>query len=234
MPLRSRPLPQGLALCSTSLGTTSTVLKTSDLASTRLGVVLTCAAMMDDVIGLVMVQVISNLGASPAGFSYTTVLRPILVSAAFAIILPLFCAYVIRPLTTWSKSSHLRYPMKYSKKYSWKMSMAFVCHTATLLSFMASASYAGTSNLFAAYLAGASISWWDDFNVAELHNLEESRESRAAMARRVLEEKANAGLPRRETAATSSNSSSEDPASLELTRVEEDNDARSPATEQKE
>ncbi|KAG5801593.1 hypothetical protein H9Q74_013753 [Fusarium xylarioides] len=40
----------GAALCSTSLGTTFTILGTSGLSATRLGVVLTSAAMMDDVI----------------------------------------------------------------------------------------------------------------------------------------------------------------------------------------
>lgn len=37
----------------------------------------------------------------------------------------------------------------------------FVLHTITLLGFVIASTYAGTSNLFAAYLAGASISWWD-------------------------------------------------------------------------
>jgi Kef-type K+ transport system membrane component KefB len=41
----------GAALCSTSLGTTFTVIETSGLRHTRLGVVLTSAAMMDDVVG---------------------------------------------------------------------------------------------------------------------------------------------------------------------------------------
>ncbi|KAK3059644.1 hypothetical protein LTS18_010367 [Coniosporium uncinatum] len=34
-------------------------------------------------------------------------------------------------------------------------------HTGVLIALVTGASYAGTSNLFAAYLAGASISWWD-------------------------------------------------------------------------
>ena len=54
----------GAALCSTSLGTTFNVLAASGLTTTRLGTVLTTAAMLDDVVGLIMVQVISNLGGS--------------------------------------------------------------------------------------------------------------------------------------------------------------------------
>jgi Kef-type K+ transport system membrane component KefB len=41
----------GAALCSISLGTTFAVLQASGLGHTRLGVVLTSAAMMDDVVG---------------------------------------------------------------------------------------------------------------------------------------------------------------------------------------
>ncbi len=41
----------GAALCSTSLGTTFTVMQTSGLSDTKMGVVLTSAAMMDDVVG---------------------------------------------------------------------------------------------------------------------------------------------------------------------------------------
>lgn len=56
------------ALCSTSPGTTLTVLSTSGLASTRLGSVPTTAAMMDDVVGLVMVQIVSaGLGGDGGG-----------------------------------------------------------------------------------------------------------------------------------------------------------------------
>ncbi|CZS93578.1 related to Na+/H+ antiporter [Rhynchosporium graminicola] len=101
----------GAALCSTSLGTTFTILSTSGLSTTRLGVVLSSAAMMDDVVGLIMVQVISNLGASSDAFSAETVVRPLA--------------------------------------------------TAILLGLVTGATYAGTSNLFAAYLAGAASSWWD-------------------------------------------------------------------------
>ncbi|KAM0244161.1 hypothetical protein ACHAP5_006548 [Fusarium lateritium] len=127
----------GAALCSTSLGTTFTILGTSGLSTTRLGVVLTSAAMMDDVIGLIMVQVISNLGGDT--FDAITAVRPIMVSLAFAIVVPIM----------------------------------FV-----------GATFAGTSSLLAAYIAGATISWWDsdvshleaqDTSANDSHGTEESR-----------------------------------------------------------
>ncbi|KAH6866443.1 Sodium/hydrogen exchanger family-domain-containing protein [Alternaria rosae] len=149
----------GAALCSTSLGTTFTVLGSSGLATTRLGVVLTSAAMMDDVVGLVMVQVISNLGGD--NFSWVTVVRPVLVSVAFAVIAPLFCLFVAKPLTAWLNASREAHPGAHLSALLQRTQTAFVIHTLILIALVAGATYAGTSNLFAAYIAGASISWWD-------------------------------------------------------------------------
>lgn len=149
----------GAALCSTSLGTTFTVLASSGLSSTRLGVVLTSAAMMDDVVGLVMVQVISNLGGGDIGA--VTIIRPILVSVAFAIIVPLICRFAVKPVTimlNWYRETH---PEAYISRLFCLRHTPFVIHTGLLLGMVAGASYAGTSNLFAAYIAGAVISWWD-------------------------------------------------------------------------
>ncbi|KAG5939366.1 hypothetical protein E4U60_000928 [Claviceps pazoutovae] len=70
----------GASLSSTSLGTTFTVLGTSGLTRSRLGVILTTAAMMDDVVGLVLVQIISNLGKEGASITSSIVIRPLLVS----------------------------------------------------------------------------------------------------------------------------------------------------------
>ncbi|KAI9807660.1 MAG: hypothetical protein M1825_005601 [Sarcosagium campestre] len=66
----------GAALCSTSLGTTFTVLESSGLTNSRLGTVLASAAMMDDVVGLIMVQIIASLGQAEESFGAVTVIRP--------------------------------------------------------------------------------------------------------------------------------------------------------------
>ena len=151
----------GAALCSTSLGTAFTILSTSGLTTTRLGVVLTSAAMMDDVVGLVMVQVISNLGGSRSSISPTTVVRPILVSLAFTVVLPLTCRYFVKPLTMLLNCCREDNPSGVLQKVLCLSQTAFVIHTAILLGLVTGASYAGTSNLLAAYIAGAIISWWD-------------------------------------------------------------------------
>lgn len=143
----------GAALCSTSLGTTFNLLKTTDMTSTRLGVVLTSAAMLDDVVGLIMVQVISNIGSDHNSLEATTILRPVLVSFGFAVALILVCKYVCKPIINRiSVSQRVRSLLGNPVIY-------FLGCAMFLLALIVSANFAGTSILFAAYLAGASISW---------------------------------------------------------------------------
>ncbi|KAF2854314.1 hypothetical protein T440DRAFT_465295 [Plenodomus tracheiphilus IPT5] len=149
----------GAALCSTSLGTTFTVLGSSGLSASRLGVVLTSAAMMDDVVGLVMVQIISNLGGD--NFSWVTVVRPVLVSVAFAVLVPIVCLYAVRPMTLWLNGYREAPQAARLNILLAKSQIVFFLHTLLLIGLVTGATYAGTSNLFAAYIAGASISWWD-------------------------------------------------------------------------
>ncbi|KAL3427918.1 sodium/hydrogen exchanger family protein [Phlyctema vagabunda] len=152
----------GAALCSTSLGTTFTILGTSGLSKTRVGVVLTSAAMLDDVIGLIMVQVVSNLGtATSSSFSPVTVVRPIAVSIGFVILVPLVCIFLVKPITFWLNAHRKSHASGLFDRAARGTYTPFLIHTALLLALITAASYAGTSNLFAAYLAGASISWWD-------------------------------------------------------------------------
>ncbi|KFY78039.1 hypothetical protein V499_02715 [Pseudogymnoascus sp. VKM F-103] len=151
----------GAALCSTSLGTTFTILNASGLSTTRLGTVLSSAAMMDDVVGLVMVQVISNIGENSESFGAVTVVRPLAVSFGLAIVVPLACRLVAQPLTTWLNGARKSSPNGALNKLCQATHTAFIIHTLVLAALATGATYAGTSNLFAAYLAGASISWWD-------------------------------------------------------------------------
>lgn len=156
----------GAALSSTSIGTTFTILSTTGLAKTRLGVVLGSAAMMDDVMGLVMVQIISNLGgdgggngSGSSGFDPVIVIRPILVAFGFAIGLLLICRFGVARAVHFSlaRNLHHRFPdVVHSSNF------AFVAHMGVLIGLVAGATYAGTSGLFAAYLAGAGISWFDE------------------------------------------------------------------------
>ncbi|OTA89275.1 hypothetical protein M434DRAFT_398691 [Hypoxylon sp. CO27-5] len=170
----------GAALCSTSLGTTFAVLSASGLADTRLGSVLGTAAMMDDVLGLVMVQIVSSLGGAAGGGDGevkidigNTVLRPVLVSLAFAIAVPLACRFLLRPVLFVARSratsarensglENTRAPWWRCGGFLDEKQTAFILQTALLVALVAAASFAGASVLLAAYLAGIVVAWWGD------------------------------------------------------------------------
>ncbi|UQC75133.1 sodium/hydrogen exchanger family protein [Colletotrichum lupini] len=152
----------GAALCSTSLGTTFTVLGTSGLTTTRMGVVLTSAAMMDDVVGLIMVQVVSNLGGGGGSdFNAVTVVRPILVSLGFATVVPAVCKLVVGPITLRLNMIREKNPGSKVDQLLRMRQTALVIHTCWLFGLIMGGAFAGTSTLLAAYVAGATISWWD-------------------------------------------------------------------------
>ncbi|RAK97716.1 cation:proton antiporter [Aspergillus ibericus CBS 121593] len=148
----------GAALSATSLGTTFTILSTTRLIKTRLGTITTSAAMLDDVVGLVMVQIITNLGGSSNSFSPVTVIRPIIVSLGFGVGVVLGCRLCIGPILRmiFAKRDMIPGVMK-------TLQFAFLVYTCLLIGLIAGATYAGTSSLFAAYLAGVMTSWIDDF-----------------------------------------------------------------------
>ncbi|KAK1573414.1 sodium/hydrogen exchanger family protein [Colletotrichum navitas] len=151
----------GAALCSTSLGTTFTVLGTSGLSTTRMGVVLTSAAMMDDVVGLIMVQVVSNLGGGSGEFGAVAVVRPVLASLGFATLVPAACAFVVAPATRRLNAMREKSPSSKLNELLRLRQTALVIHTCWLFGLVVGGTFAGTSSLLAAYIAGATISWWD-------------------------------------------------------------------------
>ncbi|KAI1141712.1 hypothetical protein F5Y05DRAFT_373537 [Hypoxylon sp. FL0543] len=137
--------------------------------------------MMDDVLGLVMVQIVSSLGAAAGGGGGkvdidvgNTVLRPVLVSLAFAVGVPLACRFVLRPLLHVTGGG--RATCEKETKASWwrrggfldENKAGFVAQTALLLALVVGASFAGASVLLAAYLAGIVVAWWDDLQRYEM------------------------------------------------------------------
>ncbi|KAI0403286.1 Sodium/hydrogen exchanger [Xylaria palmicola] len=165
----------GAALCSTSLGTTFSVLQASGLSRTRLGAVLASAALLDDVVGLVMVRIITSLGQTKSsGIEPATILRPVLVSVAFAVVVALACRYALKPgrrafdsiVRRWESEGQRGgegSTSRRAKVKAWISSpeAAFIVQTALLILLVVAADYAGASILLAAYLAGVVVSWWD-------------------------------------------------------------------------
>ena len=117
--------------------------------------------MLDDVVGLVMVQVISNLGNSTSNFSAITVIRPVFVSVAFAALCPLLCCLILKPVTLKLNEWREKKQESLLHRTLCRVEVAFSLQTALLVGMVTGSTYAGTSRLFAAYLAGAIISWWD-------------------------------------------------------------------------
>ncbi|KAA8646353.1 cation:proton antiporter [Aspergillus tanneri] len=161
----------GAALSATSLGTTFTILSSTNLIATRLGTVVTSAAMLDDVVGLVMVQIISNLGDDDSSFNAVTVIRPIFVSIGFAVGLFSLSAFCLKPIFKKVLVVKNKLP-----NFMGTIQFVFLSQTFCLLGIVAGAAYAGTSSLFAAYLAGVIVSWFDGL-VAESKELDGSAPS---------------------------------------------------------
>ncbi|KAK3399749.1 Cation/H+ exchanger [Sordaria brevicollis] len=145
----------GTALSSTSLGTTFVVINSAsskhDFAQTRVGTVLISAAILDDVCGLVLVTVISQLRDIENANLGWVIGRPILASGLMAIVTPLAAKFILGPL--------FRLPAietRFFRKFGHVANMVLM--VLILCAFLAIAAYAGASVLFGAFLAGTVVS----------------------------------------------------------------------------
>lgn len=141
----------GAALSTTSIGTTFVVISSSaniDFTHTKVGTVLVSAALFDDVVGLIMVSVISTLGGIGDGGDVNIawiIGRPIVASIAIGAISPLLARYGAGPL----------YRRLVERR------IASIAHKATIVimllvlsAHLVVSAYAGASLLFGAFLAG--------------------------------------------------------------------------------
>lgn len=118
---------------------------------------------MDDVVGLVMIQVVAELGSGVV--SGATVGRPVGASVGLLVCVVVGSRWVVGPL--WRRfggagqKGHGKIGDAISRMEIGVGQKAFLVHTGVLLALVSGASYAGTSVLFAAFLAGAAVSWWD-------------------------------------------------------------------------
>ncbi|OQE40887.1 hypothetical protein PENCOP_c005G07125 [Penicillium coprophilum] len=147
----------GASLSATSLGTTFAVISSAsgsvNLAETRVGSVLVSAAVIDDVVGLVMLSVIGDLGEiSEDGHVNLGWLigRPIVASIAMAIVTPIVTKWVFAPFFRTFIEYHFARFDHISN---------IILMTLVLSAFVAIAGFTGTSVLFGAFLAGVFISY---------------------------------------------------------------------------
>ncbi|KAJ5158080.1 Cation/H+ exchanger [Penicillium coprophilum] len=147
----------GASLSATSLGTTFAVISSAsgsvNLAETRVGSVLVSAAVIDDVVGLVMLSVIGDLGEI-SGDGHVNlgwlIGRPIVASIAMAIVTPIVTKWVFAPFFRTFIEYHFARFDHISN---------IILMTLVLSAFVAIAGFTGTSVLFGAFLAGVFISY---------------------------------------------------------------------------
>jgi Kef-type K+ transport system membrane component KefB len=149
----------GAALSATSLGTTFSVISSAakevDLSQTRVGSILVSAAVIDDVVGLVLASVIHDLGELSGPSSGHTSLgwiigRPIVASVAMAVLTPILTKWVFAPVfRRWIEHAFAKYDHVSN----------IILMVLVLSAFISIASYAGTSVLFGAFLAGAFLTY---------------------------------------------------------------------------
>ncbi|RDH26816.1 Cation/H+ exchanger [Aspergillus welwitschiae] len=147
----------GATLSATSLGTTVAVISsasgTVDLAQTRVGSVLVSAAVIDDVVGLVMASVIGKLGPLEGGNDVNLgwlIGRPIVASIAMAIVTPIMTKFFFAPIFR-------RYIENYFARYDHISNIILMILSLSL--FISIAAYTGTSVLFGAFLAGTFLTY---------------------------------------------------------------------------
>lgn len=167
----------GAALSTTSIGTTFVVINSSpnvDLTHTKVGTVLISAALFDDVVGLIMVSVISNLGGIGEGGGGNIgwiVGRPIVASFAIGAVSPLLAKFAAGPL----------YRRFIERRIAVWGHRATICLMILVLSaHLAVCGYAGASLLFGAFLAGTFLSTLPDGPAQSVES--ESHGSKAAPA----------------------------------------------------
>ncbi|KAE8450635.1 hypothetical protein EG329_005979 [Mollisiaceae sp. DMI_Dod_QoI] len=160
----------GASLCSTSLGTTFAILSSAGMQHTRIGTVLVGAAMMDDVVGLVMVNIVTTLGAGYTGS--WPIARPIAASFGLLLVVLIIAPYLLKPCwlllarqlrlvedsdeNAAQKSTIQGFAIKVVQTIP---HLSFLLCTAVLIVFVTIAAFINASLLFAAFIAGGVVSY---------------------------------------------------------------------------
>ena len=170
----------GASLCSTSLGTTFAILSSANLQRTRVGVVLVGAAMMDDVVGLVMVNIVTTLGSGETGG--WIIARPIVSSFGSLLVVLGFMVFMLRPIWAWlvtspcgsqrTLTSHTSLVNRLRKTSTnlWHHipNLNLLLSTLVLIALVTIASFINASLLFAAFIAGGVVTYiWGVTNSME-------------------------------------------------------------------
>ncbi|KZO94703.1 Sodium/hydrogen exchanger [Calocera viscosa TUFC12733] len=150
----------GAALSSTSLGTTFFVLQSQGTrnaeeqkswSQTRVGTVLLSAALMDDIVGLILLSVVTSVGEATGSGSNSigwNIGRPLLASSVLTIVVPPLWAYTVKPAYQRCCGVLLRLADERVEQ----LVLLFII--AIISGMVAAAYFAGSSMLLGAFLAG--------------------------------------------------------------------------------
>ncbi|KAF9131176.1 hypothetical protein BGW39_002146 [Mortierella sp. 14UC] len=93
-------IASGASLASTSIAIAVTMMKQQGILDTALGTLITTAAMLDDVVSLILLGIVSSIGGSGSGSSSgvrpMTVIQPLLASIGIILVSVVGCAIVSR------------------------------------------------------------------------------------------------------------------------------------------
>ena len=168
----------GAALSSTSLGTAFTILTTAGFQNTRLGTILTSAAMMDDVIGLVMINIVASMSSvNGENVNPEAIVRPI--GASLGLILAISIGGRLGRYLLLERT-FLSIQYKYCQSSFPSIDFKLLLHMLLLSGVVAVAGYSGAPVLFASFLTGSLISWFDESKMKRVQkgksSAEESKE----------------------------------------------------------
>jgi Kef-type K+ transport system membrane component KefB len=149
----------GASLSSTSMGTTYAVLSAANLSQSKVGVVLVSAALIDDIVGLVIAGIISLLASSENSVNLGwTIARPLVASVGVITLPVVITRYLLGPIYL-KLSQHIR------PQHLRCLNLFIII---SLLSAMTTiANYAGTSSLLGGFVAGMMIGYLDAHNPVE-------------------------------------------------------------------
>ena len=86
----------GASLASTSIAIAVTMMKQQGILDTAIGTLITTAAMLDDVVSLILLGIVSSIGGSGSGIRPMTVVQPLLASFGIILVGVGGCAVVSR------------------------------------------------------------------------------------------------------------------------------------------
>lgn len=142
-------IASGISLSSTAIGITTKQLADSGMLRSKTGVLLQGAAMLDDIVGLVLLGILKQLGGDQHKSLVWIVLQPVLVSIGLAIVAVGFEAVFPRLEARLGNLPCLQ-------PYIYKLRVGLLF--ALLAGSTAAAEFAGSSYLFGSFLAGVSVS----------------------------------------------------------------------------